>query len=67
MRACGLTGFIAHVEPAGIVPLSTQVPGMESRVPFFHCRACAVRTNSSGVFMKQASVRFCLALQRRYW
>ena len=50
-----------------MVPVSTQVPGMESRVPFFHCRACAVRTNSSGVFMKQASVRFSLALQRRYW
>ena len=59
-------GFMAQVLPAGEVPVSTNVPLMGHRVPLFHCSACAVRTKSSGVFWKHASVSGSDAGHRRY-
>ena len=48
-NCCGGTGFIAQVEPAGSVPVSTHVPAIGQRVPLFHCSACFVRSKASGV------------------
>jgi hypothetical protein len=60
-------GFFAHVEPMGLVPLSTQAPGMERRVPLFQRSCCFVRSNWSGIFMKHSSVSGSSAGHRRYW
>jgi hypothetical protein len=60
-------GFMAQVLPGGVVPASTHVPTSGQRVPLFHCSACAVRTNSSGIRWKHASVSGSEAGHRRYW
>mmetsp|Transcript_46081 Transcript_46081/g.76152 ORF Transcript_46081/g.76152 Transcript_46081/m.76152 type:complete len:215 (-) Transcript_46081:690-1334(-) len=61
------TGFRAHVDPAGIVPSSTNTPCNVIRVPLFHSSACLLRLNASGVRWKHDSVSGRCEGQRRYW
>ena len=56
-----------QVEPLGKVPVSTNMPLIFWRVPLFHTSACAVRSNSSGVFWNSASVSGPSAGAMRYW
>jgi hypothetical protein len=67
LHALLLFDHLAQVEPIGLVPVSTQVPGIESRVPLFQLSCCIVRLNSSGCFMKQSSVSGSEAGQSLYW
>eukprot|EP01043_Picozoa_sp_COSAG02_P060268 COSAG02_NODE_7839_length_2824_cov_1.624220_2_plen_297_part_00 len=53
-------GFLAQVLPIGLVPRSTQTPGIESRVPLFQRSCCLVRSNSNGRLMKHSSVSVSL-------
>ena len=58
----GRRGAGAHqVDPMGEVPLSSHVPGIESRVPLFQRSCWALRTNSRGCCCMHSSVRGWLA------
>eukprot|EP01043_Picozoa_sp_COSAG02_P048902 COSAG02_NODE_4857_length_4897_cov_5.098166_4_plen_116_part_00 len=49
--------YFAQVEPMGLVPVSTQVPGIERRVPLFQRSCCIVRLNSSGLNTRASQPR----------
>ena len=56
LRHLGGIGFMAQVEPSGLTPSMTKVPGMEVLDPLFHCRACFVLSNSRGIFSKHSCI-----------
>ena len=56
LRHLGGIGFMAQVEPSGVTPSVTKVPGMEVLDPLFHCRACFVLSNSRRIFSKHSCI-----------